>query len=88
MVSTFVRKKRMTRKKETDKKRKYNRIADVLNERERSQAWLSRKSGVSTNSINKICRNESQPGLPILFQIAEALQVDPCKLLGDGSELN
>ena len=79
--------KEMARTKEDLPNLKYNCLADILEKRGTSVAWLSRKAGVSKTMLHRICRQESQPTLPKLFQLADALEVDPCKLLGDGSEL-
>ena len=60
---------------------KYNRIRDVLQIKDKSQAWLAREMGISRNSINKLCSNSAQPSLKRLFEIAEILDVSPCELL-------
>jgi putative transcriptional regulator len=60
---------------------KYNRIAEVLEEQGRSQKWLAQKLSISTNALNNLCQQRSQPSLPRLFEIAEILSVDPCTLI-------
>lgn len=58
-----------------------NRIQEVLDEQERSQAWLARKMNKSRNAISQICRNEHQPHLKDLKKIAEILGVRIAYLL-------
>lgn len=67
--------------------RKFNRINDVLKEQGRSQKWLSTKINRTRTAVNAICQNIHQPSLKLLFEIANTLEVDPCKLIGDGTEL-
>ncbi|PIQ46955.1 MAG: transcriptional regulator [Cytophagales bacterium CG12_big_fil_rev_8_21_14_0_65_40_12] len=58
-----------------------NNIKIVLKEQGRSQAWLAEQIGksyvVTTNYVN----NKTQPSIPVLYKIAEALDVDVRKLL-------
>jgi putative transcriptional regulator len=58
-----------------------NNIKLVLNDQGRSQAWLaeqiSKSYVVTTNYVN----NKTQPSIPILYKIAEALEIDVRKLL-------
>jgi len=42
---------------------------------------LSERVGVTQNTISRICRNESQPTLGLLYKIAKALDVDIKDLL-------
>lgn len=64
------------------KKRKIvNRIQDELNEQERSQRWLSRKTGIAVMTLNGYVRNERQPAADLLYLIAEALNVTTDSLL-------
>lgn len=70
-----------------DKKIKMNRIQEVLDLKERSQSWLSRKVNRSRPTINSFCQNDSQPSLDILFEIADTLEVNINKLIGDRSEI-
>lgn len=58
-----------------------NVIQKLLYDKRRSQSWLSDETGISKNSIGKICRNESQPKADTLLNIAKALNVTPCQLL-------
>ena len=58
-----------------------NRIKMILKEQGRSQAWLAEQIGksyvVTTNYVN----NKTQPSIPILYKIADALEIDVRKLL-------
>jgi putative transcriptional regulator len=58
-----------------------NNIKIVLKDQGRSQAWLAEQIGksyvVTTNYVN----NKTQPSIPILYKIAEALDIDVRKLL-------
>ncbi|MFT6827277.1 MAG: putative transcriptional regulator [Roseivirga sp.] len=58
-----------------------NNIKIVLKDQGRSQAWLAEQIGksyvVTTNYVN----NKTQPSIPILYKIAEALEIDVRKLL-------
>lgn len=58
-----------------------NNIKIVLKEQGRSQAWLAEQIGksyvVTTNYVN----NKTQPSIPVLYKIAEALDVDVRNLL-------
>jgi putative transcriptional regulator len=60
---------------------KINRLKSVLVDREISQKQLSIMVKRSTNTINRICSNESQPTLGLLREIALALDVDIRELL-------
>lgn len=63
------------------KKRMYNRIKAVLAEKDRTNNWLAEKLGMNRTTVSKWCRNEMQPRIETLFQIAEALEVDVRELL-------
>ena len=58
-----------------------NRIKMILKEQGSSQAWLAEQIGksyvVTTNYVN----NKTQPSIPILYKIADALEIDVRKLL-------
>lgn len=62
-------------------KLKLNRIKAVLAEQDVKQKELAERVGLSTNSIARICNNESQPTLKHLYDIAKALDVDIRELL-------
>jgi transcriptional regulator with XRE-family HTH domain len=58
-----------------------NRIKEVLKEQGRSQKWLSEQIGKSYIVVTNYCNNNSQPSIPVLRKIAEALDVDVRDLL-------
>lgn len=58
-----------------------NRIAAVLAEKQLKKKDLAELVDRSPNTIARICRNESQPNLSDLFQMANALKVDVRDLL-------
>lgn len=58
-----------------------NRIKVVLVERKRTNKWLAQQLGKDPATVSKWCTNTSQPGLEILLQIAEVLDVDIKELL-------
>jgi len=60
---------------------KWNRISDLLAEKERSQRFLARKLGISANTVNSYCAQRLQPTLDRLFQIAEILGVSVVDLI-------
>ena len=87
MLYYFVRVLFYPEKWGMDKKRKMNRIKDVLQDQGRNQTWLAEKLGLSRPTVNAFCQNVRQPTLDILFKVAEILGVKKEELLGDGSEI-
>lgn len=63
------------------KKVKMNRIKDVLQSQGRSQSWLAEQIGKSYVVLNNYCNNNTQPSIPVLRDIAKALNVDVRELL-------
>ncbi len=59
----------------------YNRIKAVLAEKDRTNNWLAEKLSMNRTTVSKWCRNEMQPRIETLFQIAETLEVDVRELL-------
>ncbi|NQX78629.1 helix-turn-helix transcriptional regulator [Gilvibacter sp.] len=59
----------------------YNLIAEALGKKGQTAYWLSNILGVSNATALRWCANESQPPLPVLFEIAAALKVEPRSLL-------
>lgn len=53
-----------------------NRIKEVLEEKGKTQTWLSEKLGKSYNMVNSYVQNRRQPRTEILFKIAEILKGD------------
>jgi transcriptional regulator with XRE-family HTH domain len=58
-----------------------NRIKEVLVEKNVKQTWLAKRIGKSFNMINSYVGNRRQPSLPILFEIANVLNVSARDLL-------
>jgi putative transcriptional regulator len=58
-----------------------NRIKEVLKEQGRSQTWLTERIGKSYVIVTNYCNNKSQPSIPLLREIAKALDVDVRELL-------
>ena len=59
----------------------YNRIKAVLAENGKTNNWLAEELGMNRTTISKWCRNDMQPRVESLFQIARALNVDVRTLL-------
>lgn len=68
-------------KKKAKEKIKINRIKVVLAEKDMSHKDLAKMVGKVPNTITRICNNESQPTLKLLYDIAIALKVDIRDLL-------
>jgi len=60
---------------------KYNRIKDVLVEKQVSQKSLSNTIGVSKVSVNLWCQNKKQPSIKMLYQISEIINCKVSDLL-------
>jgi transcriptional regulator with XRE-family HTH domain len=58
-----------------------NRIKEVLEEKNVKQTWLAEKIGKSFNMVNSYVSNRRQPSIPILFEIANVLNVSVRELL-------
>ena len=58
-----------------------NRIKDVLREQGRTQTWLADQIEKSYVVVTNYCNNKAQPSVPILREIAKALDVDVRDLL-------
>jgi putative transcriptional regulator len=65
----------------TKTKVKINRIKIVLAEKDMSIKELAVKMKKAPTTIYRFCRNERQPSLPMLLEIAKALDVDIRDLL-------
>ena len=59
----------------------YNRIKAVLAENGKTNNWLAEQLKVNRTTVSKWCRNEMQPRVETLFQIAHVLNVDVRELL-------
>lgn len=62
-------------------KQEMNRIKVVLTEQGRSQTWLADKINKSYVVVTNYCNNNTQPTIPVLIQIAKALDIDVRELL-------
>lgn len=58
-----------------------NRIKEVLDEKGISQTELANMLGKSFNMVNLYATNKVQPPVPVLYQIAELLDIDVRTLL-------
>ena len=60
---------------------RYNRIRIVLAEKDLRSAFLVEKLDVASGTVSRWCSNSAQPRLPMLYRIANALEVDVRELL-------
>lgn len=63
------------------KSKRLHRINEILEEKEKSQYWLSQETGISYVSINGYVKNRIEPSLTNLYRIAKVLKVNPKDLL-------
>ncbi|MCY1636460.1 helix-turn-helix transcriptional regulator [Marinifilum sp. D737] len=54
----------------------YNRIKAVLAEKGKTNNWLADQLEMNRTTVSKWCRNEMQPRVETLFQIAKVLDVN------------
>ena len=59
----------------------FNRIKAVLAEKGKTNNWLAEELDMNRTTISKWCRNDMQPRVETLFQIANVLDVDVRELL-------
>jgi transcriptional regulator with XRE-family HTH domain len=59
----------------------YNRIKAVLAEKGKTNNWLADQLDMNRTTVSKWCRNEMQPRVETLFQIAKVIEVDVRVLL-------
>ncbi|MAN28004.1 MULTISPECIES: helix-turn-helix transcriptional regulator [Mesonia] len=59
----------------------FNRIKAVLAEQGKTNNWLADQLEMNRTTVSKWCRNEMQPRVETLFQIANKLDVDVRSLL-------
>ena len=62
-------------------KDKMNRIKEILERKGVSQTDLAHRLGKTFNMVNLYATNKVQPPIPILYKIAEILDVDIRELL-------
>ena len=58
-----------------------NKIKEILEVKGLSQTELADKLGKSFNMVNLYATNKIQPPIPVLYQIAEMLNIDVRELL-------
>lgn len=58
-----------------------NRIREVLDAKGISQTELANRLGKTFNMVNMYATNKVQPPIPVLYQIADILDVDVRELL-------
>jgi len=63
------------------RKEVYNRIKAVLAEQGKTNNWLASNLEMNRTTVSKWCRNDMQPRIETLFQIAKVLHVDVRDLL-------
>jgi putative transcriptional regulator len=54
----------------------YNRIKAVLAEQGKTNNWLADQLEMNRTTVSKWCRNEMQPRVETLFQIAKVLDIN------------
>jgi len=64
-----------------DQRRKYNRLKSVLSDKGKTNEDLAEFLGMHVNSVTKWNSNKSQPSIPVLYSIAEFLEVSVYDLL-------
>lgn len=65
-----------------------NRIKELLEAKGISQTDLAHRLGKSFNMVNLYATNKVQPPIPVLYRIAELLNVDVRELLISNNECN
>ena len=60
---------------------KLNRIAEVLQAKGKTQAWLAGEMELEYRTVNRYVNNHRQPSLETIFLIAKVLKVNPRELL-------
>ena len=60
---------------------RHNRIRIVLAEKDLRNNFLAQRLDVNDATVSRWCSNTAQPRLPMLYRIADALEVDVRDLL-------
>ena len=60
---------------------RYNRLAEVLTEKDKSGKWLAEQLGKREETISAYCTQKFQPTIRTLFELADILEVDVRELL-------
>lgn len=58
-----------------------NRLKAVLAEKQKTGKWLANQLNKSETTISRWCRNEIQPSMETLLEIAKLLDIDIKELL-------
>jgi len=64
-------------------KKEYNRIKNVLAEKNKTQTWLAEKLDVDFVTVSRYANNHNQPPLEVLAKIAALLGVKTKDLIND-----
>ena len=65
---------------------RYNRLAEVLTEKDKTGKWLAEKMGKREGTISAYCTQKFQPTIRTLFELADVLEVDVRELLVPNSK--
>lgn len=68
-------------KKKSARPKKYNRIAEVLENEGKTQAWLAGELELEYRTVNRYVNNHRQPAVEVLFEISKVLKVPVQELL-------
>ena len=60
-----------------------SRVKSIMEAKNMSQKQLSEKSGITTPSLCRYLKGDSQPRRDIIINLAKALEVDVSYLMGD-----
>jgi transcriptional regulator with XRE-family HTH domain len=71
----------VAKSKSKGQKTHYNRIKEVLEEKQLSQTWLAEKLDMDFQTVTRYVNNNRQPTIARLFEIAKVLDVKVCSLL-------
>jgi transcriptional regulator with XRE-family HTH domain len=58
-----------------------NKIKEILETQGRTQTWLAKQIDKSYVVVTNYCNNNKQPSIPLLYEIADILDVDVRELL-------
>lgn len=58
-----------------------NKLGQVLHDQGRKQEWLAKQLRVTGATVNRWCKNISQPNIPWLYEIAAILGTDTNELI-------
>jgi putative transcriptional regulator len=60
---------------------RYNRLAEVLTEKDKTGKWLAEQLEKREETISAYCTQKFQPTIRTLFELADILEVDVRELL-------